>query len=160
MRMVFPTNMTGRFLDDLASEMNTFVESVISDDSRSSALAYAPRMDVIQTENSFVAYLDLPGVAPDQVSIDMQEDQVIVSGDRSPVQLDENSRSHRAECPTGAFRRAIMLPKNVDKDAIDADYEHGVLRITMPKQADENKSRRIVVSPRNAKETQDSVSAN
>ncbi|QDT13132.1 Hsp20/alpha crystallin family protein [Planctomycetes bacterium K23_9] len=146
MRMVFPTNMTGRFLDDLASEMNTFVESVLGDETKDSPAGYAPRMDVVETETSFVAYLDLPGVAPDDVSIDMENDQVVVMGERVGKSEGEGTVHHRTERAHGTFRRAIALPKTVDKDAITADYEHGVLTIAMPKLVEEKKSRRIVIS--------------
>lgn len=145
MRMVFPTNMTGRFLDDLASEMNTFVESVLGEETQAPSTAYTPRMDVVETDDAFFAHVDLPGVAPEDVSIDMEDDQVIIHGQRTETSSDATKR-HRSERSFGNFRRAIALPKNVDKDTITADYEHGVLSIAMPKTVEEKKSRRIVIS--------------
>ena len=72
MRMVFPTNMTGRFLDDLAAEMNTFVETMLGEDSGSEcATKFAPRMDVDETETTYELSWDLPGVKFHDGHIDM-----------------------------------------------------------------------------------------
>ena len=152
MRMVFPTNMTGRFLDDLANEMNTIVETVLGDESQQPKAAFAPRMDFDETETAFVAYLDLPGVDPSVVSIEMEDDQVIISGERVKPATDAGTRHQRVERSFGNFRRVIALPKSVNKDAITADYQHGVLAITMPKLVEEKRSRRIVISGTNAAE--------
>lgn len=146
MRMVFPANMTGRFLDDLASEMNTFVESVLGDDAKVAPSAFAPRMDFVETETAFVASIDLPGVPQDAVAIDMEDDQLIIAGQRIADRFDGDVKTHRAERSMGVFRRSFALPTTVDKDAISADYENGVLKITMPKLVEEKKSRRIVIS--------------
>ena len=107
MRMVFPTNMTGRFLDDLASEMNTIVETVLGDEPHENKAGFAPRMDFDETQDAFVAYIDLPGVDPAGVSIEMEDDQVIVSGERAKVVSDDDVKHHRVERSSGNFRRVI-----------------------------------------------------
>ncbi|MGB7343272.1 MAG: Hsp20/alpha crystallin family protein [Pirellulaceae bacterium] len=150
MRMVFPNNMTGRFLDDLASEMNTFVESVLGDEAKATGTttgaAFKPRMDVHETETAVVLSLDLPGVDPDTVSIEVVDDQLLVQGERVRQAVDESATHHRVERSFGAFSRGIALAPTIDRDAIVADYQHGVLTITLPKAVEDKKSRRIVIS--------------
>jgi HSP20 family protein len=148
--MVFPTNMTGRFLDDLANEMNTIVETVLGDEPQQPKAGFTPRMDFDETTKAFVAYVDLPGVDPAGVSIEMEDDQVIISGERVKERVKvadgDDVQHHRVERSCGSFRRVIALPKSVNKDAITADYQHGVLAITMPKVVEEKRSRRIVIT--------------
>ena len=89
MRMVFPTNMSGRFFDDLAAEMNSFVENVLGEEAKtestcgtSGGCAFAPRMDVVESGTAFELSLELPGVNPDAVEIEMEDEHIVIHGKR------------------------------------------------------------------------------
>ena len=144
MRMVFPHNvMSGRLLDDLASEMNTFVETLFGEDA---ATGYSPRMDVIESDTAFELELDLPGVKPSDVNIDIEEDHVMVHGKRVQKETPEGVERQRSERSFGDFKRTVKLPKMIDKDSITANFEDGVLSIVMPKMAEKKTSRRVEIS--------------
>ena len=149
MRVVFPNHMSGRFLDDLATEMNTFVESIFGEDGAKCPAAtngFTPRMDVDESEDAYFITLDMPGVNPDGVHIEMEDDKVVIHGARQRPESSETTEQRRGERTFGEFRRELKLPLLVDKDAITANYDNGVLSIVMPKKVETKTSRRIVIS--------------
>lgn len=148
MRMVFPNKMTGQFFDDLASEMNSFVESMLGEDGKtatSNSVAFTPRMDIDETETHFLLSMDLPGVHMDDVSIDMEDDQMVIQGHR-PRSVVGDIQHRRAERVFGDFRRTVKMPKLVDKEAITAAFADGVLTVTLPKMVEQKSSRKIQIS--------------
>ena len=149
MRVVFPNHMSGRFLDDLASEMNTFVETIFGEDGTkcpAASKAFTPRMDVDETETGYTITMDLPGVNPADVNIDMEDEQLVIQGARERGESVEGTEHRRVERAFGEFHRVVKLSKLVDKEAITANYDNGVLTIVMPKLVETKTSRRIVIS--------------
>ncbi len=144
MRMVFPPS-TGRLINDLATDMNTLVESIFGEETDAPSVNFAPRMDIEETDDKYEFSLDLPGVKPEDVHVDIEDDRLIIHGVRHDSKEDSADGKRRVERAFGEFRRAVQLPKTVDREAIVADYEHGVLTITLPKAAKAG-SRRVVVS--------------
>lgn len=140
MRMVFPT-ATGRLINDLATDMNTFVESVLGEEGSGKAPNYSPLMDIEETSEGYEFAFDLPGVKPDDIHVDLEEDRLTIHGTR----FNAKEEKRRIERTFGEFRRVLRLPETVDKDRIGADYEHGVLTVTLPKAAKKGATR-IVVS--------------
>jgi HSP20 family protein len=96
---------------------------------------FAPSMDVSETEDSFYVTLDLPGVNPDEVSIEVHDGKLTISGNRAGNVTSEGFKYHRIERKSGEFQRLVSVPKEVDVEKIDAAYEHGVLVVTLPKVA-------------------------
>lgn len=153
MRMVFPHNvMSGRLLDDLASEMNTFVETIFGEDAAKAPVnGYSPRMDVTESEKAFELELDLPGVNPSDVNIDIEADHVVIHGKRVQKACADGvdrqrTEQQRTERSFGEFRRTVKLPKMIDTDAIKANFDNGVLSIVMPKLVEQKTSRRVEIS--------------
>ncbi|MDY0165104.1 MAG: Hsp20/alpha crystallin family protein [Thermoguttaceae bacterium] len=77
--------------------------------------------------------LDLPGLKPDEVNVELKENQLWVSGERRHEAEEKGKTYHRIERAYGQFRRVIPLASQVKTDAIEAEYHDGVLRITVPK---------------------------
>jgi len=77
--------------------------------------------------------VDLPGVKPEDVNIELNEQVLTISGSRAPV---ETGESQLAERPYGSFARSLTLPVGVDSDEIKADYHNGVLELHIPKPAE------------------------
>jgi len=144
MRMIVPHN-TGRLLNELSSDINAFFETMLGEEAGETRLAFAPKMDFEERDDAFVLAIDLPGVHPDDVQIDASEDQLVIHGTRHQEKTEGDETRRRIERSFGDFRRSIRLPKNVDRDAIAAGYEHGVLTVTLPKVA-KSGPRRIVIS--------------
>ncbi len=96
---------------------------------------YTPTLDVSETADAFQVSVDLPGVKPEDVKVELHEGRLSVSGTRESVKEDKEKNYHRVERSSGSFVRSVALPCEVDMDQIDAHYEHGVLHISLPKTA-------------------------
>lgn len=96
---------------------------------------YIPSLDVSESADGFQVSVDLPGVKPDDVKVELHEGRLTVSGTRQTVKEDKDKNYHRVERLSGSFVRSIALPNEVDMEQIDAHYEHGVLHISLPKSA-------------------------
>jgi HSP20 family protein len=142
MRMVFP-NTPGRLLDELSTDVNAFFESILGEDAPHKS-DYAPPLDFEDRADAYELSIDLPGVDPNEIHVDVEDGHVAIQGTRSYRKEASPEVRRRVERSFGAFRRAIRLPKLVNKDDIVAKYEHGVLTVTLPKAA--KRSHRVVVS--------------
>lgn len=106
---------------------------------------WSPRVDFVENEEAYMILLDLPGMTKDDLEISFQEGRLTVSGDRPVHTWDDGVSAVRLERASGPFYRSFHLPKMVADDKIEARFEHGVLRIDVPK-AEESKPRRIQIS--------------
>lgn len=95
---------------------------------------WAPAVDVLETEDSYLIFAELPGVRRDDIQLQVRDRRLELSGRRqSPG---ENRNFLRMERSYGPFRRTFDLGSPVDVDAIIAGFEQGVLRVQVPKLRD------------------------
>ncbi|PQJ33993.1 heat-shock protein [Salinibacter sp. 10B] len=131
-----------RTLNDLQREMDRvfdrfFPSSTERDgDSSSQQAVWAPRTDLVETEDAYRIHLDVPGVSKDELKINYKDNQLTVSGERASDRTDEGEEYVRVERAFGHFYRSFTLPRTVNADNIEAAYENGVLTITVPKTED------------------------
>jgi HSP20 family protein len=102
---------------------------------------FTPTLDVRETEDDYVVMVDVPGVKSEDVSIEVSEQVLTISGSRVPV---ETGDAQLVERPYGSFVRNLTLPKGVDSEQIKADYSDGVLTLHIPKPA-EIKPKKIAI---------------
>ena len=139
----FPIRQLPIALQDFATDMETIVDQVFNQgdckgqkcESPETTSAFQPAIDIYESEQQFDLYMDLPGVKPDAVKLEMQEDRLAVSGVRNALTHAEGVSSHRVERTSGLFSRSIQMPRQVDVDKIGADFDNGVLHVLLPKQA-------------------------
>ena len=96
---------------------------------------WAPDADAYETAGSVEVVVDLAGVDEDDVEVHLFEDAVVVEGRRRLPAHDEAVVYHLAGIRQGQFRLEVPLPAAVDSDRVEARYERGLLRITLPKRA-------------------------
>lgn len=113
-------------------------------DGRTPAADWVPAVDIAERPDSFVLRADLPGVAPEDIEITLNEQVLTLAGSRGPSTLQNAARPHRSERTSGRFLRRFTLPASIDGDAIEARSAHGTLEITVPK-LPEIQPRRIAV---------------
>ena len=101
-------------------------------------------LDVAEDDHIYNVKASLPGVDPADLDISFSENTLTIQGERQAANVDENAKWHLRERHTGRFMRSIALPAAINADNISADYEDGVLTLTLPK-AEEVKPRRIAV---------------
>ncbi len=103
-----------------------------------------PDMDVEETDDAFLISAELPGMKKDDIKITFQDNILTISGEKKMEEKRDEKNFHRMERSYGKFSRSIGIPAGVKLDKIDAEYEKGVLHITIPK-AEESKPRKIEV---------------
>jgi len=87
---------------------------------------------------------EVPGVSADEIDISVVGETLTLSGERKPEDLEGGVRYHRRERGGGRFSRSIELPFRVDADKVEAAYDKGILRVTLPR-AEADKPRKITV---------------
>ncbi|MCF2706533.1 Hsp20/alpha crystallin family protein [Arcanobacterium haemolyticum] len=118
-------------------------ERMFSSNLRTPGSAAMP-MDLFRKGDEFVAKIDLPGVDPSTIDIDIDERTLTVRAERAAVK-DESIKWLSRERPTGTFARQLTLGYGVAVDKISADYQDGVLTLTLPV-SEESKPRKVSVT--------------
>lgn len=90
-------------------------------------------LDVSETENEFVLHAQLPGVKPEEVQITVHNDTVLIRGETKSQEEKKGETWHLRERRFGSFQRAVNLNAPIDADKANAQFEHGVLTLTLPK---------------------------
>ena len=101
-------------------------------------------LDVSETENEFVVKASLPGIKPDDVQITVHGDTLTIRGESKMEEERKGEHWHIRERRSGVFQRSLSLSAPVDSDKAQADFEHGVLTLTLPK-SESAKPRQIKV---------------
>lgn len=105
---------------------------------------FAPHVDVAETEKGYEVTMDLPGIDPKDLTVEIREGLLWLSGERKEEKEEKGKTFHRVERHHGAFRRAIPLDLPVDRERVDAKYHDGVLKISLVK-TPEAETKRIEV---------------
>ena len=92
-----------------------------------------PSIDLYETSEAFVLEADLPGVKEEDVTVNVENDDLVLQGWRSLEKSHSDGRFHTMERSSGHFVRQMKLPESVEKDAIKAEFKDGVLRVMLPK---------------------------
>jgi HSP20 family protein len=105
---------------------------------------WVPAMDLMEADDHFVLRADLPGLAEDDVSIEIQDNTLTISGERTSEHEERQRGWYRLERSFGRFSRSLSLPEGVDADAVTAEFDKGVLEVRIPK-PEERKPRRVAI---------------
>jgi HSP20 family protein len=101
-------------------------------------------LDLMEQNDSVVVKASIPGVKPEDISITVENGVLTIKGETREEKQSGEGRYHRRERRVGRFARAISLPVEVNADACDAEFEHGVLTITLPK-AEQARPKQIAI---------------
>jgi HSP20 family protein len=112
------------------------------------ARRWVPAMDVWEDGEHFVLKADLPGVAESDVTIEVQDGTLTLSGERRSEERKEGAGWYRYERSSGSFSRSLSLPEGVNPEGIEAEFAAGVLTVRIPK-PEERKPRRVEIKATN-----------
>ena len=97
------------------------------------ATSWQPRCDLVETTETILVDVELPGVARDDVHLEVEGNILQIAGERRTIAQRQGHNCHYVEQQYGRFERQLRLPRTVDRTAIRAEFENGVLSITLPK---------------------------
>ncbi|MEE8341097.1 MAG: Hsp20/alpha crystallin family protein [Candidatus Neomarinimicrobiota bacterium] len=126
-------------------EWNHFMNGFFNDSLEDNILTdWTPALDIDENDDAFVVVADLPGLTKKDITINIKENLLTVSGERKIDKKDENKNYFRSERRYGSFKRSFQLTDQVIADKISASFKDGVLNITIPK-AEEVKPKEIEI---------------
>jgi HSP20 family protein len=111
--------------------------------------AWAPSVDIYENKDQIVLEAELPGMKQEDFDLSIENNVITIRGERKFEKTDETDNYHRVERSYGSFTRSFTLPQTVSSEGANAEYNNGVLRVTLPKR-EETKPRRIQVTGSNA----------
>src|ERR671929_1459855 len=103
---------------------------------------WVPAMDLVEADDHFVLKADLPGLGQDDVTIEIRDNTLTISGERKSEYEQRERGWYRVERATGRFSRSLSLPEGIDPDAVTASFDKGVLEVHIPK-PEQRKPRRV-----------------
>jgi len=122
-----------------------FQEAFERSTGESNLTSWAPAVDIYETEHELVVKADLPGIKPEDLDIRVENNVLTIRGERKFEKKINEDNFLRFERSYGSFSRSFSLANTVNAEAIRADYNQGVLKITLPKR-EEAKPKQIRVS--------------
>lgn len=94
---------------------------------------WGPSMDVLETKDSLVAKVEVPGMDPKDIQISLQENLLTIKGEKRQEHEEKEEHYHRVERTYGMFARSVRLPVTVDGSKVVATFKNGLLTVTLPK---------------------------
>jgi HSP20 family protein len=132
----------------LQDRMNRLFRESFNDAGRDESLTasiFAPAVDVYEDEHNVTLKIEVPGIDEKDIDVHVENNTLTVHGERR-IEKDEKEENYRrVERQYGAFTRSFTLPQTVDTEKVSANYEKGVLKISLPKKA-EAKPKQIKVN--------------
>ena len=124
-------------VSQLQDDINRLFSGWSTNDTSGVTADWVPSVDINEFDDRFQLFVDVPGVDPKDVDITLESGVLTITGERfvQAEKADENVVRRRAERGTGRFYRRFILPETVDADKVKAVDRHGVLEISIPKQA-------------------------
>lgn len=137
-----------RELTSLQSEVNRLFSRASGGDGVERQ-SWIPSVDVVESKDAITLKAELAGMDPSDISLEVEDNVLTVSGERRFQEEVDEDKYYRIERRYGSFSRSIALPQGADPDKIDAQYENGVLVVTVPK-VEAAKPKRISVGVKGA----------
>jgi HSP20 family protein len=95
--------------------------------------AWSPKANIAETENDIELTVELPGVKPEDVHVELHDGELWVRGEMKDETQEKGKTFHKVERRYGEFRRVLPLPAAADKEKVDARMTNGVLKVMIPK---------------------------
>jgi HSP20 family protein len=116
-----------------------------SQDESLTSSSFAPAVDVYEDEHNVTLKIEVPGIDEKDIDVRIENNTLTVHGERKIEKEEKEENYRRVERQYGSFTRTFNLPATVDAEKVQADYDKGVLKITLPKKA-EAKPKQIKVN--------------
>ncbi|HEX9120815.1 MAG TPA: Hsp20/alpha crystallin family protein [Terriglobales bacterium] len=135
-------------LNLITNRMNRLFQDTYGQGSTEESLttsSFVPPVDIYEDEHNITLKIEVPGIEQKDMDVRMENNTLTVRGERKFEKEEKEENFHRVERRYGSFFRAFTLPNTVDPDSVKADYDNGLLKITLAKKA-EAKPKQIKVN--------------
>ena len=96
------------------------------------SVAWSPKIDVFERDNRLVTRVDLPGMKKEDVSVEVTDGHLALSGERKHEKEEKKDNVYRSEREYGSFYRAVPLPEGVKLEDVKATFSDGMLEVSVP----------------------------
>jgi len=142
------TRFNPAVLNRLPQTYGTLIDKFINEslhDGKRDLSVFKPQIDAIETEKAFNLHVALPGFKKEDIQLEFQEGKLTISGERKFDTEQKENKYHFIETNYGSFSRSFFLPDNVEANAIEAQFENGILSVLIPKDEKKVLKRQIEV---------------
>jgi HSP20 family protein len=108
---------------------------------------WMPVVDIYEQGDMLKIKAELPGMKEEDIDVSVSEGNLILKGEKKTESEIKEEDYYRCERTYGSFYRSIPMPSNIDSEKVEANYENGVLEVSIPKTA-ESKTKKVPVSAR------------
>jgi len=109
-----------------------------------------PTVDVSETKDNFMIKAELPGMDEKDMSVTISGNVLTIKGEKKKEEEEKDEHHYRAERYYGSFQRSFQLPSSIKADKIEADFEKGILKVTLPK-VEEAKKKEVKIKVKTGK---------
>lgn len=108
---------------------------------------WSPAVEVFERDNNLVVHAELPGLSKDDVKVEMTDDGLVIQGERKREHEEKGEGFYRSERSYGQFYRLIPLPEGANADQATAQFENGILEVSVPVPESQRRRRTIPIGP-------------
>lgn len=137
-------SLSSEIMGDVFDEFDHLVNALVRP-TYAATVNFQPSCDINETKDHYLVSFDMPGVKKEDIKIEVQNNQLVISGERQrEVKEEDGETTLRHERVYGKFERTFTLPNSINTDKIEAHYENGVLNVALPK-AEKAKGRTVQI---------------
>ncbi len=122
-----------RELENMANKMRKFIDEFPESFSFEFGTTFQPRIDIVHDDASIQVLAELPGVTKENIHLLLENNVLLLKGEKKKPELDEKTTVYKMERNYGAFHRNIPIPFDVNPSNVQAKFENGILIITLAK---------------------------
>ena len=139
--------VNGQLLDKLPETYGTLLDKFFTEGltAKRNLAKFHPQVDAIETPKDFKFQVALPGFRKEDVQLELQEGKLTISGERKFDTENKENKYHFIETNYGRFSRSFFLPDNINENAIEAQFENGLLTVVVPKDEQKVLKRQIQI---------------
>lgn len=126
-----------REIDTLQRQMNRLFDDLVPKEALYNQSAFLPAAELHETPEAFEIKLEVPGMKPEDLDIQVTAESISISGERRSETKTEEKGVTRSEFRYGQFQRIIPLPNRIQNNHVEAEYKDGILHLTLPKVEEE-----------------------
>lgn len=117
----------------LPNFFNDMFDHILQDELKDEKVTWMPAVNIMERESDFKIDLAVPGLDKKDFNIEVENDQLVVSGERKEEKVEEKDKVTKREFHYGSFKRSFTLPETADAEKINASYNNGVLSVSIAK---------------------------